>query len=60
MTATMVAGVVDPKVVAVEARRAAEARPGTVTPIGALARYDRPTPALDGYDELLGDEGVAS
>jgi len=60
MAAALAAGVVDPKVVAVEARRAIEGRPGTVTPIGALARYDRPTPALADYDELLGGEGVAS
>ena len=28
-------------------------RVAPVIPIGALARYDRPAPALDGYDDLL-------
>lgn len=46
---------VDPKVVAVEARRAAPGRTAAVVPIGALARYDRPTPALARYDQLLSD-----
>lgn len=59
MEATLAAGSVDPAVVAVEARRAAEGAPSTVVPIGALARYDRPAPALGGYDELL-TPGVAS
>jgi transposase len=53
MEAALGAGVVDPKVVAVEARRAADgASPGVVA-IGELARYDRPAPALAGYDALL-------
>ena len=58
MAAALEADSVDPKVVAVEARRAAPVRKAAVVPIGALARYDRPAPALVGYDELL-CEGVA-
>jgi transposase len=46
-------GVVDPAVVIVEARRAADGRTATVVPIGVLARYDRPTPTIDAYDQLL-------
>ena len=44
---------VDPEVVIVEARRVAEDRPAVVVPIGALARYDRPAPAISHYDQLL-------
>jgi len=46
--------VVDPAVVILEARRAAN--PTTtevVVPIGALARYDRPAPTIVHYDQLL-------
>jgi hypothetical protein len=47
-------GIVDPEVIIVEARRAAEGRTATVVPIGeALARYDRPLPSIAHYDELL-------
>jgi len=47
-------GVVDPDVVIVEARRAAGGHTATVVPIGdALARYDRPPPTIDHYDQLL-------
>jgi transposase len=55
MAAAMAAGSVDPEVVAVEARRAAEVRPAlaAVVPIGALVSH-RPVPALEGYDQLLG------
>lgn len=56
MAAALAAGVVDPKVVAVEARRAAESKRGVTVPIGGLARYDRPAPALEGYDDLLVNE----
>jgi transposase len=45
--------VVDPEVVIVEARRLAEERPAVIVPIGALARYDRPTPTIGHYDQLL-------
>ena len=43
----------DPQVVLIQARRHAAAAVAPVIPIGALARYDRPTPSLAGYDELL-------
>lgn len=56
MAAALAAGVIDPQVVAVEARRAADGTTGVVVPIGALARYERPTPTLGGYDDLLGGE----
>jgi transposase len=47
-------GVVDPDIVIVEARRAASGHVATVVPIGdVLARYDRPAPTIDHYDDLL-------
>lgn len=57
MEATLGIGVVDPAVVAVEARRHADTRPqAEVIPIGALARYDRPAPTITAYDQLLTGE----
>lgn len=57
MAAALGAGVVDPKVVAVEARRAGESRAdAVVVPIGAVAGTERPAPVLDAYDDLLGRE----
>lgn len=53
MSRAVDAGIVDPQVVLIDARRTAEDRLAPVIPIGALARYDRPAPALAGYDELL-------
>jgi transposase len=48
------AGVTEAAVVLVEARRIADHQPpAEVIPIGALHRYDRPTPVLAGYDALL-------
>jgi hypothetical protein len=47
------AGVLDPQAVLIDARRLAAGHVAPVIPIGALARYDRPTPALTGYDLLL-------
>jgi transposase len=49
------AGSIDPAVVAIEARRASDARPvAAVIPIGeGLTRFDRPPPTLAGYDDLL-------
>jgi transposase len=48
------AGVTEAAVVLVEARRIADHQPpAEVIPIGTLARFDRPTPALAGYDALL-------
>jgi len=58
MVAAMAAGVIDPAVVAVEARKAAEdtkkAAAAAVVPIGeGLSRFDRPPPSIARYDELL-------
>ena len=47
------AGVLDPQAVLIDARRLASGHVAPVIPIGALARYDRPAPRLDGYDQLL-------
>lgn len=48
------AGIIDPAVVEVEARRRADTRPpADVIPIGALARYDRAVPSVAVYDQLL-------
>jgi transposase len=53
MAAALAKGSVDPAVVVIEARRTAETA-APVVPIGTtLARFDRPAPALGGYDELL-------
>jgi hypothetical protein len=46
-------GAMDPQAVLVDARRLAASPVAPVIPIGALARYDRPAPALTGYDQLL-------
>lgn len=53
MDAAVTSGALDPQVVIIEARRAATARVAPVVPIGTLSRYDRPAPALAGYDDLL-------
>ena len=51
------AGIVDAPVIAIEARRHAEARPhAEVIPLGGLARYDRPAPSVAVYDQLLTGE----
>jgi len=39
--------------VLIDARRQAGRQVAPVIPIGSLARYDRPAPALDAYEELL-------
>ena len=44
---------VDPALVAIEARRIADGRERAVVERPALRRYDRPAPALAGYDALL-------
>jgi hypothetical protein len=54
MTRAVETGVLDPQAVLIDARRQAGRQIAPVIPIGALARYDRPAPALDAYDELLG------
>ena len=53
MTAAVSSGIVDPQVIVIEARRRASGQTAPVIPIGGLARYDRPAPALDAYDQLL-------
>lgn len=53
MEAALAVGSVDVEVVGIEARRHIE-RDAVVIPIGDhLARFDRPTPSLNGYDTLL-------
>jgi transposase len=52
------AGVFDPQVVLIDARRAADGHVAPVIPIGALARYDRPAPTLTAYDDLLTGSGT--
>ena len=53
MQTAVASGLLNPEVVIIEARRATS--PAAVpVPIGAaLERYDRPTPSLAGYDDLL-------
>ena len=47
-------GSLDPAVVAIEARRAAEHTVAAVVPIGeGLSRFDRPAPSTARYDDLL-------
>jgi transposase len=53
MTAAVSSGITDPQVIVIEARRRATGQAAPVVAIGALARYDRPAPALDAYDQLL-------
>jgi hypothetical protein len=53
MTRATEAGVLDPQVVLIDARRQAGRQVAPVIPTGAPARYDRPAPALDAYDQLL-------
>jgi hypothetical protein len=52
MTRATESGVLDAQAVIIDARRQA-GRQVALIPIGALARYDRPAPALDAYDQLL-------
>jgi hypothetical protein len=54
MATAISSGILDPQVVVIDARRRAGGRAAAVIPIGALARYDRPAPALAAYDQLLG------
>jgi hypothetical protein len=54
MERALTAGSVDPAVVAIEARRAAQPAEAPVIPIGeGLSRFDRPPPSTAGYDSLL-------
>ena len=50
-------GSVDPDVVIVEARRATERQRAVPSDLSDLARFDRPTPSLCGYDDLLEGSG---
>ncbi len=50
----LTAGSIDAAVIAIEARRAGEPTVATVVPIGeGLSRFDRPTPSITAYDDLL-------
>jgi transposase len=53
MDRAVASGALDPQAVLIDARRLAGGPVAPVIPIGALARYDRPAPVLDGYDALL-------
>jgi hypothetical protein len=53
MARALTSGVLDAQAVIIDARRLAGRQAAPVIPIGALARYDRPVPALDAYDQLL-------
>jgi hypothetical protein len=60
MAAALSAGSVDPKVVAVEARRAADVpAPASVVQIGTGRAREHPVPGLSHYDELLESAEVA-
>ena len=50
----LVTGSIDPAVVAVEARRSLDRHPVAVVMDETLTTFDRPLPALDRYDTLLG------
>jgi transposase len=58
MTKAVSSGVLDPQVTVIEARRRVSGQAAPVVAIGALARYDRPAPALDAYDQLLTGSGA--
>ena len=58
MAAAVSSGVLDPQVIVIEARRQAGGQAAPVIAIGALARYDRPAPVLDAYDQLLTGNGA--
>jgi transposase len=53
MHAALTAGVVDPAVVVIEARKHTHDTTAPVLPIGTLVRFDRPAPTLTPYDDLL-------
>jgi hypothetical protein len=62
MRRALTAKTVNPEVVLVEARQAADGDSAHVVPIGvqALAHYDRPTPTLGSYDALLHSDQLKS
>jgi hypothetical protein len=57
MDRAVTSGCLDPEVVLIDARRDTT-QVAPVVPIGALARYDRPTPSLADYDDLLTGSGT--
>jgi transposase len=57
ISAALAAGSADPRVVALEARRGAEADVAPVVPIGP-ALSPRPAPGLSAYDSLLGEVAI--
>jgi len=58
MNKAIQAGVIDPQIVLIDARREASGHVAPVIPIGALSRYDRPAPTLSAYDDLLTGSGT--
>ncbi len=57
MDRAVTSGALDPQLVVIDARR--EQPPvAVVSPIGALARYERPAPTLTDYDQLLSRSGT--
>jgi len=52
MDRAVASGCLDPQVVLIDARRE-RTHLAPVIPIGALSRYDRPSPSLTAYDQLL-------
>ena len=46
-------GCLDPQVVLIDARTGQAAHVAPVIPIATLTKYDRPTPSLADYDQLL-------
>lgn len=57
MDRAVTSGCLDPQVVLIDARRDTT-QVAPVVPIGALTRYDRPTPSLSDYDQLLTRSGT--
>lgn len=57
MDRAVASGALDPQVVIIDARRGATPI-APVVPIAALARYNRPTPTLVDYDDLLTGSGT--
>lgn len=58
MNATLSAGICDPDVVAVEARRSERPVSTVSSPITHPERLERQAPSLEGYDELLAKAGA--
>ena len=56
MTRAIASGVLDAQAVITDARRQADRQVAPMIPLGTLARYDRPAPALDAYDQRTMDQ----